>query len=741
MNNCTRFSDIFWIDASSESNIELGLTQIAEAYNITPGEKPSARSALQWMSKRTKWLIVYDGADVHYSVVEKFLPSGNGGNILMTSRNVGLKRLASKENSAEVLDMTDEEGVTLLLQSAMIDDSSENTQDIAKKLVSELGRIPLALDQAGAYMHSCSCSIKAYLDLYTKHRDLLMSGPEFRGASDYGTSAYGTWEVSMHEIETMAMKGTGMEALAAQSAIKLWKIFAFLNHENIPEQLFKNATENHIMKILEGAINIGLPFSAILVDDEALFLSEELIWDRLSFLHGIQTLLSFSLIKSHNQLYSAHLLVHAWSRSRIPGDNVANLYQRARALLSCSVGNDHGARNYMFCKLLAPHIRSCFLYASELNLKTTYYDDEYKNFSFVFDCVGSWNERENLLLVTVTERNRRLGHEHSLTLSSMSDLASTYNDQGRWDEAEKLEIEVMTTGRKKLESNNPIIFTSMMHLANIYNKQGRWTEAEKVQQEALSAIQATLGPDHQYVLIGKTNLSTTYRHQGRWDEAEKLQVEVMNAMKAEYGSNHLHTLSSIANLTSTYAHQGKWSEAEKLQIEVTNVKKAILGTDHPNTHRSMSNLAAIYLRQGRWYEAEKLQEAAMDEMMTKIGPNHPQSVTNMSNLASTYWKQGRWGEAVQLHSEVLDVTKKKFGLDHPETLTSMNNLASTYGDQGRWEEAKNLQVKVLAMTRAKLGSSHPLTLSSMANLAIMYRDLGKWNEAEKLQVEVMQAMS
>src|SRR5258705_7514846 len=106
--------------------------------NHAPSEAGhSARSALDWISQRAKWLMVYDGADGHYSVVEKFLPPGNGGNILITSRNFGLKRITMNRNSVEVLDMADEEAVSLLLQSSMVDGTSVHITDMARKLVSE----------------------------------------------------------------------------------------------------------------------------------------------------------------------------------------------------------------------------------------------------------------------------------------------------------------------------------------------------------------------------------------------------------------------------------------------------------------------------------------------------------------------------------------------------------------------------------------------------------------------------
>ena len=165
MNKLPSFSNIFWIDASSKSSIELGLMQIAQANNAPQEAKQSIRSVLQWISQRTNWLMIYDGADGHYQIVEKFLPPGNGGNILITSRSVGLKRICLV--SVKVVHMAEEEAASLVLKSAGLDPTSGSNSHMARRLTLELNGIPLALDQAGAYMLTTQCGISDYLELYT----------------------------------------------------------------------------------------------------------------------------------------------------------------------------------------------------------------------------------------------------------------------------------------------------------------------------------------------------------------------------------------------------------------------------------------------------------------------------------------------------------------------------------------------------------------------------------------------
>ncbi|KAF8722355.1 hypothetical protein AX14_009860, partial [Amanita brunnescens Koide BX004] len=598
------FSDIYWIDASSEITIELALMQIAQAnFDTLPEAKQSAGHALQWIShQRTNWLVIYDGADGHYQTVEKYIPPGNGGYILITSRNVGLKRISL--TSLKVLNMAEEEGVSLLLKSATLDGTSDYNSNLARQLASELGGIPLALDQAGAYMLASQCGIADYLGLYTRHNHELMSNPEFKGASDYDKTTYGTWDISMQKIERMAEQGAREEALSAQSAIKILRIFAFLDHANIPEELFKNAAENYIKRNLDVRLNV--PLSIPLLDHQTLFLSEEGLWENLKFLAGIQILISFSLIETHSHLYSMHLLVHSWNRHRVPKAEIINLFHKARALLSCSIVLDHHTDNHAFCKLLAPHIRSNALYATELELKCIYNEDEYQRFALVLQCVGSQDEAEKLKVDIMNTRKAKFGPDHPSTLTSMANLACTYRDQGRWDEAEMLEVIVMNARKAKLQPDHPDTLTIMANLASTYMNQGRWDEAEKLEVDVMNESKAKFGPDHPDTLTSMANLACAYRNQGRWDEAEKLEVDVMNESKARLGPNHPDTLTSMANLASTYWNQGRWDEAEKLALDAMDVRKAKLGPDHPDTLTIMDNLASTYWVQGRWDEAEKL---------------------------------------------------------------------------------------------------------------------------------------
>ena len=93
-------------------------------------------------------------------------------------------RVISFENIVEINEMEKADAITLLLKASCLDASAEHIE-AAKNIVTELGCMPLAVDQAGAYIEAGRCSIHKYLQQFFLHRQTLMSDATFSGASNY----------------------------------------------------------------------------------------------------------------------------------------------------------------------------------------------------------------------------------------------------------------------------------------------------------------------------------------------------------------------------------------------------------------------------------------------------------------------------------------------------------------------------------------------------------------------------
>src|ERR1700728_5449163 len=88
------------------------------------GVDDSVESVLQWISfLQDEWLIVFDNADAPLpEVVEKYIPPGNRGNVLITSRNRSMgERIILSENRIEIKEMDETDAIDLLLKASFLD--------------------------------------------------------------------------------------------------------------------------------------------------------------------------------------------------------------------------------------------------------------------------------------------------------------------------------------------------------------------------------------------------------------------------------------------------------------------------------------------------------------------------------------------------------------------------------------------------------------------------------------------
>ncbi|KAJ7788543.1 P-loop containing nucleoside triphosphate hydrolase protein, partial [Mycena leptocephala] len=162
----SHFTDRFFLDASTTETIDAGLKTIATTRKI--GD--SSRDALKWFAAKSEpWLLFFDNADDPQINLNKFFPKCNHGNIVITSRNPGLRGYGQH---SQVSDMNETEAVELLLKSASQDTSLVNKQ-IAAEIVKALSYFPLAIVQAGAFILE-SGALDTYLGLYMKNRAQLL---------------------------------------------------------------------------------------------------------------------------------------------------------------------------------------------------------------------------------------------------------------------------------------------------------------------------------------------------------------------------------------------------------------------------------------------------------------------------------------------------------------------------------------------------------------------------------------
>ncbi|KAJ7620625.1 P-loop containing nucleoside triphosphate hydrolase protein [Mycena rosella] len=601
----SHFSDIFLVDTSTLETIDTGLKNIAATKNLGS----TADDTLQWLSSQpSESMLLFDNADDPSIDLHRFFPSCTHGNILITSRNPGLRVYAGSHSL--VSDMEELDAVELLLTSAGENVTSGN-RVIAADIVKTLWYLLLAIIQAGAFI-SKSGALDRYLDLYKDNRARLLREQPSQSHADYASTVYTTWQISFDRLSK-----------PAKTLLQLW---SFLHHEGIPEDIFSYAStykprprgpteEEELKKPLEFLSH---------------FMGPNLLWDSLEFMEVTNEIRAYSLVNfdPDKKSFSVHPLVHSWTQTTLTDPQL--FHSSIIAIVGMAIADIPRQDMQLASVKLLPHVDS--LIHGNGNVKPDFCHEYGK----LYWWAARLKDAEQLQLAVLEDHRDILGEDHPGTLLAMGNLASTYYQLGQLKEAEQLEVVVLEKRRKILGEDHPDTLRAMGNLAGTYDQLGQLKEAEELGVVVLEKRRKILGEDHPDTLFAMGHLASTYHNLGQLKEAGELEVVVLEKQRKVLGEDHPDTLKAMGNLAVTYYQLGQLKEAEELGVVVLEKQRKILGDDHPDTLRSMGNLAATYHTLLKFPEAETLYVDLLAKRKARLGDDHPDTLNKiMDRLAAT----------------------------------------------------------------------------------------------------------
>jgi hypothetical protein len=552
----------------------------------------------------------------------------------------------------------------LLLKAACLDESQEDLQAEASEIVNELFCIPLAVDQAGAFIAFGDTDIRDYLDEYSQYRERLLSYPAFKGASKYNRTVYGTWELSFKEMQQRAESDDSQRSEAAKSAIFLLAMFAFIHYDGITEEIFSYAATQKYEEYGDKEQRSALPLASSIVDHTLLHLHNTGKWDNFIFKEGVRVLLSFGLIKlvSSKGIYTMHPLIHAWGRDRMSSEDRNKYCLMAYIMLACSLYGHFDEQPYHFRRILVTHLRANIQHSviTKQEMVDKYFDDAHEKFGRMLREQGYENEAQKFQILVLNTRSRTLGEEHPDTIRAMGHLANTCHSLGKHADAEKLRIKVLDLSNRFCGEDHPDTIRAMDDLALSYGRLGKYADAEKLQIKVLHMSKSLLGEDHRVTIWAMGNLATTYESLGKYAVAERLAIKVLDVSNRLLGEDHPDTIIAMSTLAISYESLGKYADAEKLRIKVLDMRNRLLGEDHPDTIWAMSNLAVSYNSLGKYADAEKLEIGVLNMRNRLLGEEHPDTIDGLENLAITFSHLQKYKDAATLEAQVVAVRRKIF---------------------------------------------------------------------------------
>ena len=634
------YSPILWLNADSRTSMLTDINAIAQLLNLPERHQPDQTILLNafksWLQHHQGWLLILDNAD-DLNLVKDFLPRKTRGHTLITTRSQITGNLAQR---IEIEEMGLEEGALFLLRRTRIlepEDSfaqaSEHDQRQAKKIAELMDGLPLALDQAGAYIDETQCGLDGYIELFQKrHKELLKR--RGRNVLDHPDPVATTWSLSFEKVQQ-----------ANPMSVEILSLCAFLDPDSIMEEIFT-----------EGASQLGPILSII---DE----------DPLAFNDAITELLNYSLIRRNpDHTLTIHRLVQLMLRNGVDQDT-QRLWAKRAVLVISGLFPLTEYENWPLCLALLPQAKNGVALIEQWSIESTKAARLLNQIGTFLNEQGEYKEARELIERALQLKRKVLGEEHPSTITSVNNLASLYVRQGRYGEAKPLYEQGLRLRRKVLGEEHPDTLTSMNNLASLYVRQGRYREAEALHEQALRLSRKVLGEEHPSTLTSINNLAWLYESQGRYEEVEALYEQGLRLSRKVLGEEHPSTLTSVNNLAFLYARQGRYGEAKPLYEQALQLRRKVLGEEHPDTLTSINNLAGLYESQGRYEEAEALYEQGLQLRRKVLREEHPDTIASANNLAGLYARQGRYGEAEPLYEQALKISVKVLGEEHPTTLT------------------------------------------------------------------------
>lgn len=233
---------VYWFSGEDDNTFEDSVYDVAAQFGTQRNSfKPTFSDTLAVISRnRNPWLIVLDNMDeLNLSaniikLVSGTWQHGASGHLLITTRRKP-STLASEIRgfderyclSLECFGV--EEGKTFLFNRTGIPRDSE-VDIVAEKLIQQLGGLPLALEQAGAYIKTLHCTLSQYLEEYDSQRLRLLDRQKAAPVSEYGRrdserlAVLTTWRLNFEHIK---------RTVDGKAAIRFLYASAFLNPNEI----------------------------------------------------------------------------------------------------------------------------------------------------------------------------------------------------------------------------------------------------------------------------------------------------------------------------------------------------------------------------------------------------------------------------------------------------------------------------------------------------------------------------
>ena len=627
------FDLVWWIDAEQPTTAAAALVHLAGRLGVpvVANQEAMINTLFDLLRRRERWLLVYDNAE-QPQALNGLLPPGGRGSVLVTSRWSAWGQRAARLR-VDVLKRA--ESVQLLSQRTGLIDKDDRA--LLSEVAELVGDLPLALEEAAAYLEQTGTGVSDYL-LLLRERSTELFGLDPNALAGSGPQAderrvATVWSVSLDRIRERAP--------AAEAVMEL---FAFLAPD-IPRHL----AAEHLDALPE-------PVAAV-------------VSDRLAYDRVLAALGAYSLVELSAETIRVHRLVQAVVRTRLREGEAATAEVAVRLVRTAFPDDSWEYPRWSECARLLPHLLAVCEHAQRLNVAGGAAGWLLDRVSMYMRGQGLYRGALPLADFAVTITRTALGPSDAVTASRFDELARMQRELGDLAGARIHYERAAQISEAALGPDHPAVGACRNGLGNVLWALGDLRGARTQYERALHIGECALGADHPDVGTCCDNLGSVLRDLGDLTGARAQFERAVQISVCALGPDHPDVGTRCDNLGSVLRDLGDLTGARAQFERALHISESVLGPDHPDVAMRRNNLGEVLWALGDPRGARTEYEHALRISEAALGPDHPDIASWRSNLGAVLWFLGDLTGALSQYKQALHIHEAAPGTGQPPTET------------------------------------------------------------------------